>query len=151
MSYTNKYTHTHTHTHTHTQIWTCFFNSAYPQPHLLQALSLSAPNPNPSLTPRLAETVPNVQCQVVCDASLTPWTAAHQGSLSLTISQRCSKVTSSESVMPPNPLILCHPLPFCLQSLPASGSFPRSQLFASGGHSIGASASALVLPRRIQD
>ena len=53
----------------------------------------------------------------------------------------------------------CHPTlsssvtlySFCLQSLPASGSFPRSQLFASGGHSIGASASAPVLPRRIQD
>ena len=37
---------------------------------------------------------------------------------------------------------------FCLQSFPASGSFPRSQLFASGGQSIGASAS--VLPINIQ-
>ena len=37
---------------------------------------------------------------------------------------------------------------FCLQSFPASGSFPMSQLFASGGQSIGTSAS--VLPRNIQ-
>ena len=49
----------------------------------------------------------------------------------------------------------CHPtfsssvLPFssCLQSFPASGSFPVSQLFTSGDHSTGASASASALPR----
>ena len=39
---------------------------------------------------------------------------------------------------------------FCLQSFPASGSFPMSWLFASGGQSIGASASASVLPVSIQ-
>ena len=38
-----------------------------------------------------------------------------------------------------------------LQSFPASGSFPMSQFFASGGLSIGASASASVLPMNIQD
>ena len=38
----------------------------------------------------------------------------------------------------------------CLQSFPASGSFPRSQFFASGGQCIGASASASVLPMSIQ-
>ena len=43
------------------------------------------------------------------------------------------------------------PFSFCLQSFPASGSFPMSQLFASGGQSIGASPSALVLPMNIQD
>ena len=53
----------------------------------------------------------------------------------------------------------CHPtisssvIPFssCLQSFPASRSFKMSQLFTSGGQSIGASASALVLPMNIQD
>ena len=53
----------------------------------------------------------------------------------------------------------CHPtispsvVPFssCLQSFPASGSFQKSQLFASGGQSIGASALASVLPMNIQD
>ena len=53
----------------------------------------------------------------------------------------------------------CHPaisfsvVPFfsCAQSLPASGSFPMSQLFSSGGQSIGASASALILPMNNQD
>ena len=38
----------------------------------------------------------------------------------------------------------------CLQSLPASGSFPMRRLFTSDGQSIGASASATVLPRNIQ-
>ena len=39
----------------------------------------------------------------------------------------------------------------CPRSLPASGSFPMSQLFASGGQSIGVSASASVLPMNTQD
>ena len=53
----------------------------------------------------------------------------------------------------------CHPtisssvVPFfsCLQSFPASGSFPMSLFFPSGGQRIGASASASVLPVNIQD
>ncbi|CAI9165106.1 unnamed protein product [Rangifer tarandus platyrhynchus] len=56
---------------------------------------------------------------------------------------------SIESVMPCNHLILCCPLS-CPQSFSASGSFPLSQLFASGGQSIEASASASVLPINIQ-
>ena len=62
----------------------------------------------------------------------------------------------------PNPCPLswwCHPtissslIPFssCPQSFPASGSFPMSQLFASGGESIGISASTSVLPMNTQD
>ena len=43
------------------------------------------------------------------------------------------------------------PFSSCLQSCPASGSFQMSQFFASGGQSIGASASASVLPMNIQD
>ena len=42
------------------------------------------------------------------------------------------------------------PFSFCLQSFPASGSFPMNGLFASDGQSIGASASATVLPMTIQ-
>ena len=49
-----------------------------------------------------------------------------------------------------NHLILSRPISFCLQSFPASGSFPLSQLFASDGQSIRASASASVLPMNIQ-
>ena len=52
-----------------------------------------------------------------------------------------------------HPTILSSVVPFfsCLQSFPASGSFPMSQLLASGGQSIGISASASVLPMNIQD
>ena len=63
----------------------------------------------------------------------TPWTAAHQASLSFTISRRLLKLMSIESVMPCNHLILCHPLLPRPQSFPTSRSFPVSQLFASGG------------------
>ena len=52
--------------------------------------------------------------------------------------------------MPSNHLIFCHPLLLSPQSFPASGSFPLSWLFASGGQSIGASASASVLPMNNQ-
>ena len=41
---------------------------------------------------------------------VTPWTAAHQVSLSFTISSSLLKLMSIESVMPSNHLILCHPL-----------------------------------------
>ena len=52
-----------------------------------------------------------------------------------------------------HPTILPSVIPFssCLHSFPASGSFPMSQFFASGGQSIRASVSASVLPRNIQD
>ena len=79
--------------------------------------------------------------------SATPWTAACQASLSFTNSQGLLKLMSIETVMPTNHLIF----PSCLQSFPASGSFLMSWLFVSGGQSIGASASASVLPMNIQD
>ena len=78
-----------------------------------------------------------------------PWTAARQASLSITNSQSLLKLTSIESVMPSNHLILCCPL-LLPSSFPASGSFLVSQLFTSGGQSIGVSASASVLPMNIQ-
>jgi len=69
--------------------------------------------------------------------------AAHQASLSFTISRSLLKLMSIESVMPSNHFILYHPLLPCLQSFQAPGSFPMSWLFPSGGQSIGASASVL--------
>ena len=77
---------------------------------------------------------------------MTPCTAAHQASLSFTISWSLLKLMSIELVTPSNHLIFCHPLLLSPQSFPASGSFPLSRLFASGGRSIGTSASASVLP-----
>ena len=56
------------------------------------------------------------------------------------LSRQCHPTISSSVV----------PFSFCLQSFPASGSFPMNQLFTSGGQSIGASASASVFPINIQ-
>ena len=75
----------------------------------------------------------------------TPWTAARQASPSITNSWSLLKLMSIKSVMPSSVFF------FHLQSFPASGSFQMNQFFASGGQSIGVSASALVLPMRIQD
>ena len=79
-----------------------------------------------------------------------PPTAAQQTSLSFSISRSLLKLMSIESMMPSNHLILCCPFSSCPQPFPASGSFPMSCLFASSGQSIGASASASVLPKNIQ-
>ena len=71
-----------------------------------------------------------------CPTLVTPWTAAHQASLSITNSRSLFKLMSIQSVRPSSHLILCRPL-----LLPPS-IFP--------GQSIGASASASVLPMNIQ-
>ena len=78
----------------------------------------------------------------------TPWSAARHMSLSITnsrsscpLSRWCHPTISSFVV-----LFSSH-----LQSCPASGSFPMNQFFASGGQSIGVSASTSVLPMNIQD
>ena len=82
----------------------------------------------------------------------TPWIAARQAFLSITNPWSLLKLTSIESVMPSSHLILCRPLLLLLpQSLPASESFPMTQLFTWGSQSIGVSALASVLPMNTQD
>ena len=81
----------------------------------------------------------------------TPRTAVHQASLSITNYQSLLKLMSIESVMLSNHLILCRPLLLLPSIFPRIRSFPMSQFFASGGQSIGVSASASVLPMTIQD
>ena len=61
------------------------------------------------------------------------------------------KLMSIESVMPSNHLILCCPLLLLPSIFPSIRVFPMSQFFASSGQSIGAWASASVLPMNIQD
>ena len=87
---------------------------------------------------RLKRTVPVFQVGQECSNSLssqrivvvvqslscvqlfaTPWTAAHQASLSFTISQSLLKLMSIESVMPSNHLVLCHPLLLLLSIFPS--------------------------------
>ena len=95
----------------------------------------------------------------VMSNSATPWTAARQASLSSTISWSLLKLMSIELVMPSNHVILCRPLTFLPLIFPRIrkrffffflGFFLMSWLFASGGQSIRASASASVLPMNIQ-
>ena len=86
-------------------------------------------------------------CPTLCDPMdcSTPGLPVHHQLLELTqthaLSQWC------------HPTILSSVVPFSsrLQSFPSSGSFPMSQVFASGGQSIGVSASTSVLPVNIQD
>ena len=112
---------------------------------------------NAHITGKLAKSSPNnsllssVQSLSSVWLFATPWTTAHQASLSITISWSLLKLMSIE--------LWCHPtisssvVPFssCLQSFLESGSFQMSQLSASGGQSIGVSASASVLPMNIRD
>ena len=69
----------------------------------------------------------------------------------ITNSRSSLRLTSIESVMPSNHLILCRPLLLHLQSFPASESFPMSRCFTSGDQSLGTSALSSVLPMNIQD
>ena len=87
-------------------------------------------------------------CPTLCDpmksqharpTCLSPTPGVHSNSCAL--SQWCHPAISSSVV----------PFSSCPQSLPASDSFPTSQLFTWGGQSIGVSASASVLPVNIQD
>jgi len=71
---------------------------------------------------------------------VTPWTAAHQASLCITNSQSLLKLMSMKLVIYPINSSSVLPFSSCLQSFPASGSFPMCQFFASGGQSVGASA-----------
>ena len=80
----------------------------------------------------------------------TPRTAALQASQSFTISQSLLKLMSIKSVMPLNYLILCCTFLLLPSLFPSIRSFPMSWLFASGGQSIGASVSAIILPMNIQ-
>ena len=98
-----------------------------------------------------SDTVAAVQLLSYVQLFATPWMVARQTSLSITIYWSCSNscllsqwcyLTISSSAT----------LFSCLQSFPASGSFPMSWLFASGGESIGSSASASTsaVPMNIQ-
>ena len=85
-------------------------------------------------------------CPTLCDAMnhSTPGLLVHHQLPEFTqthVYQWCHPAISSSVV----------PFSSCPQSLPASGSFPMSQLFTSGGQSTGVSASTSVLPKNTQD
>ena len=99
-----------------------------------------------------SHSVSSVQLLSPVQLFVTPWTAAHQASLSIANSQSFLKLMSIESVMPSNHLILCCPL-LLLPSI-----FPSIRVFSkwiSSSHQVAkvlrVSASAPVLPMNIQD
>ena len=80
----------------------------------------------------------------------TPWTAAPR----LPVHHLLPEFTQTDvhwvgdAIQPSHPVL---PFSSCPQSFPASGSFPMSQFFVSGGQSIGVSDSTSVFPKNIQD
>ena len=117
-------------------IWCTFL--IYPPKYFLFSLSLVC-------------SVSSVQSLSHVQLFATPWTAAHQASLSITNTWSLLRLMSIEFVMPSK---TSHPL---LSPSPPSLIFPSIRVFSnelvllSGGQNIGASASASVLPMNIQD
>ena len=122
-------THTHTHTHTpqHKQEKVQLTDSR----SLISSVQFSRSVMSYSLWPRGVQ-----HARLPCPSS-----TSGACSNSCPLSWWCHPTISS-SVFPSSS---------CLQSFPASGSFPMSQFFASGDQSIGGSASASVLSMNIQD
>ena len=80
----------------------------------------------------------------------TPWIAARQASLSITISWSSLRLMSIESVMPSSHLILCHPLLLLPPIPPSIRSFSNESTLPWGGQSTGASALASFLLTKSQ-
>ena len=83
--------------------------------------------------------------------SVAPWTAACQPSLSITKSMSLLRLMPIESVMPYNHLIFCLPLLLLPSIFPIIRGISNESVLHIGGQSIGASASASVLPMNIQE
>ena len=87
----------------------------------------------------------------VVTGSATPWTAAHQASLSITNSQSLPKPMSIELVMLSNHLILCHPLLLLPSIFPSIRVFSNESALSIRWPNIGVSASTSILPMNTQD
>ena len=81
----------------------------------------------------------------------TPWTAAHQASLSIINSRSLLKLMSTESLMPSNYLILCQPLLLLPSIFSSIRVFSNESALCVRWPNIGVSASTSVLPMNIQD
>ena len=83
-----------------------------------------------SLFPNHSSKASILQCSTffVIQLLATPWTAAHQASLSITNTQSLLKLISIESVRPANHLILCHPLLLLPSILPSLRVFPNESV-----------------------
>ena len=83
--------------------------------------------------------------------SVTPWTAAHQASLSITNSWSLLKLMSIKSVMPSNRLIPCCPLLLLPSIFPSIRVFSNESVHCNGWPKYWTFTSASVLPKNIQD
>ena len=147
-------------------------NTEWPcQCHMKQKHYSGEPSPNSWLTKSwyiIKQTIEAVKCGVTFSWTVGNWDMQLQFSSVVSNSLWPHGLQHVRLPCPsPTPIVYsnscplsrwCHPtissslIPFsCLQSLPASGSFPVSQLFTSGGQSIWVSASASVFPMNIQD
>ena len=96
-----------------------------------------------------------MQFSSVTQSCMTLWDPMNHSMLGLPVHHKLPELVEthvhqvSDAIQPSHPLL--SPFLSCLQSCPASGSFPVSQFFTSGGQSIGVSASASVLPMNVQD
>ena len=88
-------------------------------------------------------------CLTSCDPM--DWSTTGLQSVHITNSQSLPKLMSIKLVMPSNHLILCCTLLLLSSVLPKIRVFSNDQLFASGGQTIGISASASILPMNMQD
>ena len=82
---------------------------------------------------------------------VTPWTAAHQASLSITNSRSPPKPMSIEAMIPSNHLILCHPHLLLPSIFPSIKVFSNESALHIKWPKIGVSASTTVLPMNTQD
>ena len=119
--------HTHTHTHTHTSMHPYVYNPCDMmdvEDNFIGVIILQVIR---TLTFNI-----HLQLNLVAQSCLfaTPWTAAHQVSLSITNSQTLLKLMFIELVIPSNISSSVVPFTSHLQSFPASGSFPMSQFLS---------------------
>ena len=132
--------------YTCTQLLSCvrLFATSWTAAHQAQTLSMGFPSQE------YWSVLPSVQSLSRVRLFATPWISPRQASLSITNSRSSLRLNPSSQ--------WCHPaisssvvlFSSCPQSLPASESFPRSQLFAWGGQRTGVSALASFLPKNIQ-
>ena len=146
--------HTHTHTHTYIYIYNIYTHIIYVKtiyPKLVKITNLR--KSENQLTQINCIFIHSVQFShsVISDSFQPPGLQHTRLPCPLPTPRACSNLCPSSRWC--HPTISSSAIPFfsCLQSFPASGSFPMSQFFTPGGQSVKASVLASVFPINIQD